>query len=52
MVLMMWAIDVLQEYIQKEAILRNGANLQNILQYGLMAGTRLHEAGIPSNRKS
>ena len=52
MALMMWAIDVLQEYKHNVAIIIVGANHLNILMYGLKAGTRQHEAGIPSNRAS
>ncbi len=46
------ATHVLQWGVQREAILRSGANLQNASQFGLQAATRLHEAGIASNRKS
>ena len=52
MALMVWAIDVPQEHRQSDAISREGANHKNMLMYGLKSGTRLHEAGIPSNRKS
>lgn len=52
MALMVWAIDVPQEHRQNEAILKRGAKHKNVLMYGLWAGTRPHEAGIPSNRAS
>ena len=52
MALMVWAIDVPQEHIQNDAILKEKANHKNVLKYGLWAGIRPHEAGIPSNRVS
>lgn len=52
MALMVWAIDVPQEHRQSEAISKEEANHKNMLMYGLWAGIRSHEAGIPSNRAS
>ena len=52
MALMVWAIDVLQECLQNDAISKEGANHKTTLMYGLYSGTRIHEAGIPSNRAS
>ena len=52
MALMVWAIDVLQECLQNDAISKEGANHKITLMYGLYSGTRIHEAGIPSNRAS
>ena len=46
------ATGVLQWPIQKDAIPRGGANLQNRSQFGLESATRLHEAGIASNPES
>ena len=37
---------------QKEAMARAGANPKTHRQYGLESATRLHEAGIASNRGS
>ena len=42
----------LQWYGQWVATLKRGANLETISQLGLLAGTRRHERGIPSNRVS
>ena len=52
MALMPRATHVLQWEGQKEAIPRGGANLQTFSQFGLESATRLHEAGIASNRES
>lgn len=52
MALMVWAIDVLQECLQNDAISKDGANHKMTLVYELYSGTRIHEAGIPSNRAS
>ena len=49
---MPWATHVLQWSVQREAIPRGGANLKNRSQFGLQAATRLHEAGVASNRES
>ena len=46
------ATHVLQWRKQREAIPRGGANPQKRSQFGLQAATRLHEAGIASNRGS
>ena len=52
MPLMFWATHVLQWPVQKAAKSRGGANLKNRSQFGLQAATRLHEAGVASNRGS
>jgi hypothetical protein len=52
MPLMLWATHVLQWPVQKAANPRGGANLKNRSQFGLQAATRLHEAGVASNRES
>ena len=52
MTLMEWATRVPLEYQQNDAIPKGGANHQLILMYELRAGTRPHEAGMPSNRAS
>ena len=36
----------------RSAISKEGANHKTTLMYGLYSGTRIHEAGIPSNRAS
>ena len=46
------ATHVLQWSEQREARLRSQANLKIRSQFGLQAATRLHEAGIASNRRS
>ena len=51
MPLMTWATHVLQWEVQRVARPRGHANLLK-LQFGLQAATRLHEAGIASNRGS
>ncbi len=50
--LMIWATHVLQWRKQREASLRGGANLKNNVSVRTVAATRLHEAGIASNRES
>jgi hypothetical protein len=52
MALMVWAIDVPQEHGQNDANLKERANHENMLMYGLKAEIRLYEVGIPSNRAS
>ena len=52
MALMARATHVLQWGGQREAIPRGGANLKTLSQFGLESATRLHEAGIASNRRS
>ena len=52
MPLMFWATHVLQWPVQREARPRGGAKLKSRSQFGLQAATRLHEAGIASNRES
>src|SRR6056300_215487 len=52
MALTCWATHVLQWYLQQEARLRGQANPQKIPQFGLHSATRVHEAGITSNRGS
>ena len=52
MALMSGATHVLQWVGQRDAIPRGGANLQTYSQFGLESATRLHEAGIASNRGS
>ena len=52
MPLMSWAAHVLQWPAQWVATARAGANPQSRPQFGLEAATRLHEAGIASNRGS
>ena len=52
MPLMIWATHVLQWRKQREAKPRGGANPKNTSQFGLQSATRLHEAGIASNRES
>jgi hypothetical protein len=46
------ATHMIQWYVQRAAISRDGANLQSISQSGLESETRLHEVGIASNRES
>ena len=46
------ATGVLQWPVQREAILRGGANPQSRSQFGLESATRLHEVGIASNPES
>ena len=50
--LMSWAAHVIQWSRQKDARPQGGANPQTRPQYGLESATRLHEAGIASNRRS
>ena len=52
MALMGRATRVLQWGVQWVAIPQGGANPQNASQSGLESATRLHEAGIASNRES
>ena len=52
MTLMNWATHVLQWCKQNVAMMKIGANRQITPQYGLVSETRLHEAGITSNRGS
>ena len=52
MPLMSRATHVLQWQVQRDAIPRGGAKLKNLSQFGLEAETRLHEAGVASNRES
>ena len=52
MTLMNWATHVLQWCKQNAAMMKIGANRQITPQYGLVSATRLHEAGITSNRGS
>ena len=52
MPLMSWAAHVLQWPAQRAATARAGANPQSRPQFGLEAATRLHEAGVASNRGS
>ena len=46
------ATGVLQWLIQRDAISRDGAKLQNQSQFGLRSATRPHEVGIASNPES
>jgi hypothetical protein len=46
------ATHVVQWLVQWEAMSRDGANPENQPQFGLKSATRLHEAGIASNRRS
>ena len=52
MSLMSRATHVLQWLVQWAAKPRGGANPKNQPQFGLESATRLHEAGIASNRES
>ncbi len=52
MVLTPRATNVLQWRVQRDAMPRGGANLQNSPQFGLEAAIRLHEVGFASNRGS
>ena len=52
MALMCWATHVLQWYLQWDAKRQLLANPQRIPQFGLYSATRVHEAGITSNRGS
>ena len=52
MTLMGWATRVLQRQLQKEAMVRAGANPQKLSYSGLFSETREHEVGITSNRGS
>ena len=52
MALMCWATHVLQWYLQWDAKRRLLANPKNVSQFGLYSVTRVHEAGIASNRGS
>jgi hypothetical protein len=47
-----WATRMIQWYGQRDANPRGGANPKTVPQFGLQAATRLHEAGIASNRGS
>jgi hypothetical protein len=52
MAFMTRAAHVLQWYVQREAN-REGEQIpKSVAQFGLQAATRLHEAGIASNRGS
>jgi len=51
MALILWAIDVPHMPLQRDAIMRIGANPQNRIKYGLLSEIRLHEKGITSNRE-
>jgi len=44
-------IDVPHMPLQRDAIMRIGANPQNRIKYGLLSEIRLHENGITSNRE-
>ena len=50
--LMTWATHVLQWEVQRVARPRGHANLLKLLSVRIAAATRLHEAGIASNRGS
>ena len=52
MPLMTWATHVLQWEVQRVARPRGHANLLKLLSVRIAAATRLHEAGIASNRGS
>ena len=52
MALMCWATHVLQWHLQWDAKGRPLANPKNVSQFGLYSVTRVHEAGIASNRGS
>ena len=52
MPLILWATHVLQWSVQRVATPQGDANLENRSQFGLQAATRLHEAGVASNRGS
>ncbi len=52
MAFMSRATHVLQWPVQWAATSRDGANPKSRSQFGLQAATRLHEAGIASNRGS
>jgi hypothetical protein len=52
MPLMARAARMLQWHIQWAATARAGANPQSVPQFGLKSATRLHEAGVASNRGS
>ncbi len=52
MPLMIWATHVLQWRKQREARPRGGANPKINVSVRIAAATRLHEAGIASNRGS
>ena len=52
MTLMDWATRVLQRQLQKEAMVRVGANPQKLSHFRLFSATREHEDGITSNRGS
>ena len=54
MALILWAIDVPHIPLQRDAILKNGANpiKLDITIRELQSETRLHEYGITSNRES
>ena len=49
---MTWATHVLQWEVQRVARPRGHANLLKLLSVRIAAATRLHEAGIASNRGS
>ena len=49
---MNWATAVLQWQAQDDAMVRAGAYRQSLSQFGLDSETRVHEAGIASNRGS
>ena len=52
MPLMTWATHVLQWEVQRVARPRGHANLLKLLSVRIAGATRLHEAGIASNRGS
>lgn len=52
MALTSWATHVLQWHLQWDAKRRLQANPKNMSQFGLYSATRVHEAGIASNRGS
>ena len=52
MTLMDWATHVLQGRLQREAMMRVGANPKRSPQFRLLSATREHEVGITSNRGS
>ena len=52
MTLINWATRVLQRQLQREAMVKAGANPQKLSYFGLFSATREHEVGITSNRGS
>lgn len=47
---MNWATHVLQCFLQKDAIMKIGANLEKKTKFGLQIEIHLYEVGIASNR--